>query len=270
MDMLKFPDLRERGLDLVVLFGSRAKGTARPGSDTDLALQPSRPGLERLKVEGELAGALGQRGLDFVWLPEASWLLAWEVAQGQLVFESRPGLFQDFRSLAWLRKADSRVWVERDRDYLRRAVKGSWTMNLDLLRRKLTAMSQYLRELEPQLTVSAAEFASRPEHYIAERLTQLLVDCAAAINTEVAQVVAGIPPSDYYSSFFSLARTGWIDSETASALAPIAQLRNRLVHDYEAVDLSELHRRLQDSLPSWHRYVSSVFDRVEAWTEESQ
>jgi predicted nucleotidyltransferase len=48
----------------VYLFGSRARGTARPSSDVDLAVlyrEPQQPGLEALSLplEGDLEAALG-------------------------------------------------------------------------------------------------------------------------------------------------------------------------------------------------------------------
>lgn len=261
----------DNDLALVILFGSQAQGRAREGSDTDLALMPAGTGpggMDRLRVEGELAAVLGRGDLDLVWLPEASWLLAWEVAQGCALFESRPGTFADFKSVARLRRADAWIWIERDRAYLNRSLGGAWQMNVDLVRRKLGSMTRYLRELEPSIAVEVDEFVATPErHYTAERLTQLLVDGAAAINTEVAQVVAGIPPSDYYGSFFCLAQAGWIDSETAGALAPLAQLRNRLVHDYEVVGLPGLQEALRASLSHWRAYLQAVHARLEAWEQ---
>ena len=73
--------------------------------------------------------------------------------------------------------------------------------------------------------------------------------------------MAGIPPADYYYSFFSMARTGWITKETAEALAELARLRNVLVHRYEELPLDTLHARLS-SLPHWRTYLKAVLSRL--------
>lgn len=75
------------GLRLVYLFGSRARGTARPGSDVDVALlfeeelSPREREQLRRKLLGELAAALGKVGerTDVVDLHRAGSSLAFRV-----------------------------------------------------------------------------------------------------------------------------------------------------------------------------------------------
>jgi uncharacterized protein YutE (UPF0331/DUF86 family) len=98
----------------------------------------------------------------------------------------------------------------------------------------------------------------RNGHRVAERQIELLVECAGKLNSELAQSLAKIPVSDYYSSFFSLASTGWIDEATAGRLATLAGLRNRLVHQYEDVRLPKLFKACVDSLPDWRAYLANI------------
>lgn len=80
------------------------------------------------------------------------------------------------------------------------------------------------------------------------------------LGWEVAQVVAAIPPSDYHSSFSSMARTGWIDHQLAAHLAGWALVRNRLLHLGETVERDAL----QASIPRWRSYLRSVHGHLEA------
>jgi predicted nucleotidyltransferase len=87
-------DLLERrfGVDVLWLFGSEARGTARRDSDVDLAaLFPRRPtALERLDVAGELAELLGC-DVDLVELDEASPILGMQVLRtGRLLVDRDP------------------------------------------------------------------------------------------------------------------------------------------------------------------------------------
>ena len=94
-------------LRLAVLFGSRARGTARAESDADVAILPV--GELTLEAELNLAAALsGATGLeiDLVRLDRADPLLAREVARtGVAVLEAQRGELAAFRAdaiSAWL------------------------------------------------------------------------------------------------------------------------------------------------------------------------
>jgi uncharacterized protein len=79
---------REHGLDLIVLFGSTARGRRREGSDMDIAIRFAGPGPQAPTLEQEamasdaLFRALRPRcELDVVLLNGASPLLRWNVTQ---------------------------------------------------------------------------------------------------------------------------------------------------------------------------------------------
>lgn len=94
-------------LELVVLFGSTAKGRRRAGSDVDVAVRCVGT-AELDTLYGVLAPGLGSEHLDLVDLRRAGPLLAMEVARsGRLLYESRPGVFRQFQSLASRRYCDT-------------------------------------------------------------------------------------------------------------------------------------------------------------------
>jgi len=85
------------GLRLLLLFGSRARGAAHEQSDWDLgylAAANMDPATLRVRV----AEVLETDRLDVVDLERASGLLRYRAARdGQLVFEARQGLADEFR-----------------------------------------------------------------------------------------------------------------------------------------------------------------------------
>src|SRR5882724_2386772 len=87
---------RAEGLDLLLLFGSRARGDAHPHSDWDLGYLAG-PGFD---PDGFLARAvrrLGSDRVDLVDLARASGLLRFRAAgEGQVLHESQPGRFERF------------------------------------------------------------------------------------------------------------------------------------------------------------------------------
>ncbi|MGH2708311.1 MAG: type VII toxin-antitoxin system MntA family adenylyltransferase antitoxin [Actinomycetota bacterium] len=108
------------GVELLILFGSRARGQAHPDSDLDVGALFA-PGVDadlatRLEVVRGLLG--GSDRLDLVLLNRADPLLLHEVTlTGRSVFEAYSGALEEFRIRAvkryfdteWLRKAEAEV-----------------------------------------------------------------------------------------------------------------------------------------------------------------
>jgi predicted nucleotidyltransferase len=95
-------------LELLVLFGSAARGTASARSDVDVAVRcAGAADLEALHLA--LASRLATGRLDLVDLRRAGPLLAFEVARsGRVLFERHPGAFREFQSLASRRYCDTK------------------------------------------------------------------------------------------------------------------------------------------------------------------
>lgn len=98
------PTLRDRlaaaaklpGLDLLVLFGSRARGDAHAASDWDFGYLGTSA-LDCDALVGALTHATGSEAVDIVDLGRAGGLLRYRVARdGQVVVETRPGAFERF------------------------------------------------------------------------------------------------------------------------------------------------------------------------------
>lgn len=87
---------REASLDLLLLFGSRARGDSHSGSDWDLGFLAG-PGFD---VDGFLAKAvllLGSDRVDLVDLAHASGLLRFRAAgEGRVLYQPEPDRFDRF------------------------------------------------------------------------------------------------------------------------------------------------------------------------------
>lgn len=104
-----FPEVR-----LALLFGSEARGTARPDSDIDIAVDAPLASL------GQLGAALSSRlgaevdvvRLDVVSIP----LLEALISDGVVLHESRPGAGALWRSRVLAQLETDRPWYRRQRD----------------------------------------------------------------------------------------------------------------------------------------------------------
>jgi predicted nucleotidyltransferase len=84
------------GLELLILFGSRARGDSHPESDWDFGYLAT-PGFGPYNLLARLVVLLGTDRIDLVNLNRTNGLLRFRVAaEGQTLFEARPGSFEDF------------------------------------------------------------------------------------------------------------------------------------------------------------------------------
>lgn len=83
-------------LELVLLFGSRARGDAQVSSDWDFGYIANLD-FDSLAFYSELILLLGTEKVDFVDLKRANGLLRFRAAQdGRIVFEKTPGEYEKF------------------------------------------------------------------------------------------------------------------------------------------------------------------------------
>ena len=128
-----------------------------------------------------------------------------------------------------------------------------------VLRRKLGVIAENLKALEPVTKLPLDRYrADLFTRKGTERLLQELIEAAIDLNTHLILQEGHQPPDDYYHGFLRLAEIGILAPELATALAPSAGLRNRLVHEYDTiVDAIVLDavRKAQDLDP---KYVAAV------------
>lgn len=118
-DAIRAALVRLPWVEAAILFGSRARGVARPESDIDVAvlLRPPAGKGDRYQLMRDLIQALGRElasdRLDLVVLEEASPALAFQVlAHGRVIFAKDPARLHRFRVRAFREHGD-REEVER-------------------------------------------------------------------------------------------------------------------------------------------------------------
>lgn len=118
LDQLRAALTGRPGLRLVVVFGSRARDSAHPGSDLDVAYDGSTDELELM----ERLARVARCDVDLVGLDRADVILKNRIArEGVAVFEVTPGTFARFAANAALEYLDLEpLLVESRRRYLRR------------------------------------------------------------------------------------------------------------------------------------------------------
>lgn len=123
LDQLRAAVAGDSGLQLVVIFGSRARGSANAGSDLDVAYKGSADELELMERLGRVAHC----DVDLVHLDRADVILKNRIArEGVAIYELAPGTFSRFAANAALEYLDLEpLLLESRRRYLRRVAGGN-------------------------------------------------------------------------------------------------------------------------------------------------
>ena len=104
------------GLELLILFGSRARGDNHPASDWDFAYTAT-DAFDPTAFIGSVAGIVGTDRIDLVDLNRAGGLIRYRVARdGQVVFEAQAGSADRFQFEAVRFWCDAETVLQRGYD----------------------------------------------------------------------------------------------------------------------------------------------------------
>lgn len=129
----------------------------------------------------------------------------------------------------------------------------------EIIKTKLKDVENYLKELEPILKLKNHEIASRYEKLrTVERDFQLIVDTILSINSHII-ASKKLPISDNYQhTFVVLSQNKILSSELTEKIAPIAGLRNLIVHKYGDVDTDRFFNNLRNNIYQIDDYINEI------------
>lgn len=130
---------------------------------------------------------------------------------------------------------------------------------VDVIRRKLINLTEYIQELEPFSNYSYEQYVSN--YFIkrtGERLLQLIVENMVDINSIIIAEMNHVPPKDYFSSFEIVGELGIIPIEFAQELAPSTGMRNRLVHEYDKIQDEIIFQSIKSVIQMVNKYMEFI------------
>lgn len=84
------------------------------------------------------------------------------------------------------------------------------------------------------------------------------------VSNHLVSALAAPTPSDYRGSILELGRIGVLPEQFANSIAPMAGLRNVIVHEYTSVDLEIIVAVLKDELEAFREFARYVRTFLEA------
>jgi len=132
-------------------------------------------------------------------------------------------------------------------------------INIPLVQRKLTTLTQYLAELRPLSKRSFEEYQKNSLiKRTAERLLMLIVEVASDINSHLVAKLTKKPAASYFDSFLQLGELKIVSDEFAKEIAKSAGLRNRLIHQYEEIEDAIVYESISEALTIFGKYIQAI------------
>lgn len=130
---------------------------------------------------------------------------------------------------------------------------------LELVTEKLIKMKDYLNQLKKFTPSTYQDYLKEllPK-YAVERLIQLIVDLALDINNIILSYLKKPPAADYFNSFIDLAECGVLEDTFAIKIAPSTGLRNRLIHEYEAINDRIVFESIDETIEQYTFYMKEI------------
>lgn len=123
----------------------------------------------------------------------------------------------------------------------------------------LALLARHVRILRELARIPLPEFVEEPRNFgSAERFLQLSIETTLAIGHHVIADAGFAQPRTYAEVFAVLGREGVLDPAFAAELAPMARMRNRLVHHYEDVSAERVHQILATRLGDFDRFAEQI------------
>jgi uncharacterized protein YutE (UPF0331/DUF86 family) len=137
------------------------------------------------------------------------------------------------------------------------------TIDADLVTRKMLLITSDLDMLRPVVASGVDAYLASPMHQAAvERYLERVIGRMIDINYHLLTESGHPPPPDYHASFIRLGELHVLAPEFAPQIARAAGLRNRLVHEYEALDPRKVFEALDATLRDVPQYLSQVSDFI--------
>lgn len=127
----------------------------------------------------------------------------------------------------------------------------------------LAMLARYVRILRQLADIPLDDYRTDPRNFgSAERFLQLAIETALSIGHHIIAASGFDQPASYADVFRVLGKEGVLDAEFATALEPMARMRNRLVHHYDDVEPARVHELLRTRLGDFDRFARAVVEHL--------
>jgi uncharacterized protein YutE (UPF0331/DUF86 family) len=134
-----------------------------------------------------------------------------------------------------------------------------------LIKRKITLIAEDLTSLKEIADLSLEKYlADHKNEILAERYLERIIGRMIDINYHLITETGHTPPRDYFSSFIQLGKMKIIPVAESEKLALSAGLRNRLAHEYDAIDEKQIYAAVKVCFKDIPAYLKNINSFIKA------
>jgi len=129
---------------------------------------------------------------------------------------------------------------------------------------KLEQICGYLKEIEELFKLSDKEIlADSNRVHAAERLLQLIVDTIIDVNQHFIGELNLKISDDLQGTFYILGENKILPEDFTQRIAPVAGLRNRIVHRYESLGKELFIKTFRKNYSDFKEYINLISQHLE-------
>ena len=133
-----------------------------------------------------------------------------------------------------------------------------------IIQKRLQKLENYIKILREYKEVPLEKFKQDLQiHSTVERHFELAIECILDIGNHIISAQSFRNPENYRDIIIIMGEEDVIPQSFAESLAPIANFRNILVHEYIALDLDIVYQYMQAGLDDFVKFVKHVVDYLE-------
>ena len=131
----------------------------------------------------------------------------------------------------------------------------------DLLRRKLTALSEYVGQVSEYQSLTIEQYrADWKTQRIVERTLQMAIETCLDIASHVVVDRGLRAPSTYAETFEMLVQVGLMSPDLGRVMIEMTGFRKVVVHEYARIDPAIVVRILRERLADFRRFEAEALN----------
>ena len=132
-------------------------------------------------------------------------------------------------------------------------------IDAEIIQKRLEKLRQYVSLLQKLSKQPLNRFLSDPfVQGNVERYLQLSIQVSLDIGNHILAEIETRAPEEYRDIFIFLGENKVLPVELARKMAPLAGLRNILVHDYLEIDLGRIYEFLENDLSDFIEFAKQI------------